>query len=755
MSDAPRHDAPLRSLVVAVSVLAVAGAAVFLAVGSLTVHVPLALWLLAGVAALSVALPLRFHHPSGDVQGYNLINAVILAMLFVASAPVIVGVTMGVCALAFGLFSGDGRKTAFNTAQHGLVAMAAAVAFHAVGPGEGVFSLASVTAVLAASLAAGIVTSVLIVELFHRFEGRPRLEVFGESRQILVIAFVGNSIFGLLLAFLAVEAPAAIVLGALLLIAQFIGYRGYAGLLEERQRVERLHEVTKTLVAIAATADRDRELLDQLVALLSAQSAELVLDIEDAMPALMSAGHRSSGVIGPDDASQIALQAMRERRGIINAGGGDLPAALAAPIIDGGRVLGAVAVHGRRGMEEWREADVTLLSSVANEIAMALRAVELLSEVEQERARAEAESAKLANIIGTASDGIVHIDRDGIIRTWNRAATTITGVDRDDAIGSRWYTVLRLRSPQGNDLLPEAAGIVGDALEGERHSDPVDLQALRRDGSWRWLQCTFAPVLREDGDPNGTVMMVRDVTAEHEVSQLKSDFMATVSHELRTPLTPLKGFLETIRRRRDELEPEAIEQIHTSMSAQVSRLERLVGDLLAVAELDAGGVEVAKHVFDVAAVASAVVEETDSDRVRIEETATRVRARGDTKAAHRVIAALVDNGMKHTESHVVVRVAREGRDSVVVEVVDDGPGIAPWDHDKVFERFGRLGDHLTRTQGPGLGLPIARALAEQMGGELTLESDVDEGACFRLRLPAPEPSSHLKVVREDTEERTG
>ena len=132
-------------------------------------------------------------------------------------------------------------------------------------------------------------------------------------------------------------------------------------------------------------------------------------------------------------------------------------------------------------------------------------------------------------------------------------------------------------------------------------------------------------------------------------------------------------------------------------------------------------------------------------RSRLEVEMPDVRVLGDAAALRRMLRGLVSNGLKHTDGDVRVRGRVEGR-QVVVEVEDDGPGIADQDRDAVFEPFRRLGNHLHRPQGPGLGLAIARSLADACGGSLTLAPRAaGRGACFVLRLPhdaIPEAGRH-------------
>jgi PAS domain S-box-containing protein len=399
--------------------------------------------------------------------------------------------------------------------------------------------------------------------------------------------------------------------------------------------------------------------------------------------------------------------------------------------------IGAIAVTGRRGLEPWDESDLHLLATVANEAAVVLKNVELFSQLERERARLEAESTKLGDIVNAASDGIALIGRDGEIQAWNDAMGEVTGVAPAEAVGHPWYVSLRLKDAADQELLPEGEHVISDALEGHRHSEAVAIQVLRRDGRWRWLRVTLAPVLREDAEPVGTVLVARDVTSEREIEELKSDFIATVSHELRTPLTPLKGFLTTLVHRGDQMGPDQLNPVFSAMQGQVDRLERLIADLLVIADLDRGAITLERAHIDVGDAIRHVVGLEGPDRVVV-ELAEPVAAVGDDDAVRRVLRALVSNAVKHTDGRVRVGVERRD-DAVLVHVDDDGPGVAPWDQERIFKRFGRLGDHLTRTQGPGLGLPIARALAQRMGGDVEVVSDVDRGSRFTVRLPVARP----------------
>ncbi len=186
------------------------------------------------------------------------------------------------------------------------------------------------------------------------------------------------------------------------------------------------------------------------------------------------------------------------------------------------------------------------------------------------------------------------------------------------------------------------------------------------------------------------------------------------------------------------------------MSAQLTRLETLISDLLAVAELDHGQFDLHPEPMALGELVTEAVEveaahEFSRGTVVVEPDVTAI---ADSVALVRIVRSLVSNAVKHTDGRVEVTI-RSVDDEVHVAVADEGPGIASWDHQKVFNRFERLGNHLRRTQGPGLGLTIARTLAQRMDGDVTVSSDIGAGSTFTLHLPRAKPRAvRLRAVSE-------
>jgi signal transduction histidine kinase len=242
-------------------------------------------------------------------------------------------------------------------------------------------------------------------------------------------------------------------------------------------------------------------------------------------------------------------------------------------------------------------------------------------------------------------------------------------------------------------------------------------------------------------DETGWVVLVRDVSAEHELEEAKSDFLSTISHELRTPLTTIKGSLQVIARQ--DVENLVREQMIEILRRGADRLERLVMNLLSVSQMEMGNVPVALEELGLFALVKRRARSllVDHSRVELKEPDEDTYVRADKDHMGQIIDNLLDNARKFggPEGKVTIEVSR--RDGFGhLSVTDEGPGIAALDQERVFERFVRLGDTLTReTQGAGVGLFITRRAVEAMGGRVWIESEPGHGATFHIDIPLAHP----------------
>jgi signal transduction histidine kinase len=250
----------------------------------------------------------------------------------------------------------------------------------------------------------------------------------------------------------------------------------------------------------------------------------------------------------------------------------------------------------------------------------------------------------------------------------------------------------------------------------------------------------------------GRLWTMRDVTRQRELDRLKDDFVATVSHELRTPLTSMMGFLQMIREgEAGDLTPEQ-DRFLSIVYRSSERLQRLVGDLLFVARLDASGIQLQTQRVRLDEVMQEAVESVSGtartrDLELVHEIQPVPEIDGDRERLAQLLGNLLSNAVKFTPGGGTITARTFSENGhVVAEIEDTGIGIPRAEQERLFQRFFRS---TTATEqaipGTGLGLVISKAIAESHGGIVHVSSRVGEGTCFRVELP---------IERTDSEEGT-
>jgi signal transduction histidine kinase len=288
-------------------------------------------------------------------------------------------------------------------------------------------------------------------------------------------------------------------------------------------------------------------------------------------------------------------------------------------------------------------------------------------------------------------------------------------------------------------------------LAGARGSPSAEAElrdelALGRAGADRAFLRYAAPVHDAGGIAIGRLVVLRDVTAERESERMKDEFFALVSHELRTPLTAILGHVELLLADAP-LDGEDRRSLDV-VARNASRLLRLVGDLLFVAQVQAGAPSIVVGDVDLAAIAREAV---DAARPAAEEAGVTltVRAepvpagRGDRDRLAQALDNLLSNAIKFTPAGggVEVRLRAQG-EHARLEVADTGIGIPAGEEGRLFERFFRASSATERAiPGIGLGLTIVEAIVKGHGGRIAVASSPNGGATFSVELPLRPPAA--------------
>lgn len=247
--------------------------------------------------------------------------------------------------------------------------------------------------------------------------------------------------------------------------------------------------------------------------------------------------------------------------------------------------------------------------------------------------------------------------------------------------------------------------------------------------------------------PNGSsgiVAIIRDMTNEHKLDQMKKDFIATVSHELRTPIALLQGYTESIV---DGVvsEPEEIRDSLSIVLDETQRLNRLVNELLNVARMDAEGLSIHKEVQPISQLLDRMqlkyrqqASELEIDIDLAPETHNQLWFY-DSDRMEQVLTNLVDNATRYTGPGDSIKITTGEDDNYdILYISDTGSGIAPEHVELVFDRFYKVDASRKRgKEGTGLGLFISRMIIEAQEGTINLTSELGKGTTFIIKLPKP------------------
>ena len=701
--------------------------------------------LLTALYAAAELVVVLFHHQGGRV-GLSTAEAVFLPMVVGLSfSQTVWGVTLGAAIVSFAHRRVGVEKGIFNVAQFGCAAAAAAAFWSVFGDPTQALSPANALFAVAAVLIFAIMTHIFVAAAIAFAEGKRFIDLLRDVASAAVSNLAGNVVLGLLLAASYAGSPWTAVLFPIPMGALFLGYRAFMRQEQERERVEKLHEASRALAGNPTFDAAVTQFLAAAAKMVSALEAQVVLPVRGELHLFVN---REGTVTyaGPVQKSAPVLRVLREMektRSFVTVAGLEggpnkhLAEALgtrdlvATPLIDSDEVIGCFVATDRVGADEFSESDARLLEALGNELVLTLDSYRLFAEVAEERERFQ-------QIFAGSKEGICLLDEEGVIRAWNPALARITGFAEEDILGERWSERVLVRDRNHRRI--EGLEIVSVPADEE-------LELVTRQGPPRWVAIMSGEVPTGD-DEKSWVLLVRDITAEHELEESKSDFLSTISHELRTPLTTIKGSLQVLSRPSANPNSEIGKQMIDIMKRGSDRLERLVMNLLAVSQMESGDVQVFPDEFDLEDLVRARIATILPDHPQVDvQVDEQVVVRADKERLAQAVEHLLDNARKFgPESGLITVEIAKDNGYARLSVRDEGPGIPKIDQERIFDRFVRLGHVLTReTQGPGVGLFIVKRSVEAMSGSVELDSDPNKGgSTFHVRIPLAHPMAAVE-----------
>ncbi|WP_415718458.1 ATP-binding protein [Maridesulfovibrio sp.] len=360
-------------------------------------------------------------------------------------------------------------------------------------------------------------------------------------------------------------------------------------------------------------------------------------------------------------------------------------------------------------------------------------------------------------IMDNLADGLLVVDITGKISVTNPALGELFGITEEE-----------IKGREINAYFPEEMNTLFQLVKGSNHeifSAEIHLKG-RRTG-----KAVATPIHKRNEEDTfngclGVVILVRDITYEKEVDNLKTDFISTVSHELRTPMTSILGFAKIIKKKLeksvfpscgnpDQKTQKSIRQVQDNIGIIISegqRLTDLINDVLDIAKMESGKIVWKKVPIEIADVIDSSIQTTrplwQSRKldmvVDVEDNIPTMY--GDRDRVMQVFVNLISNAVKFTSTGSITCTARAHADEIMVSVSDTGSGISPEDQKKIFERFKQAGDTLTgKPKGTGLGLPICKQIVEHHKGRIWVDSKLGEGSSFHFTMAIDTPDEVIPL----------
>ncbi len=389
---------------------------------------------------------------------------------------------------------------------------------------------------------------------------------------------------------------------------------------------------------------------------------------------------------------------------------------------------------------------VALTRAIERAVATTRQRADLLvsqkRELEVQLRISEAQRQHVEAILNALNDGVIVTDAFNELAVSNESAARLLKFDPRHALRKPVDQVI-------ND--PVLVKLIGDTREAgaaslRRHVE----HRMALDNGMGTFDVTLACIMNHQQsppEPSGVVTILRDITRDKEIAEMKSDFVSSVSHELRTPLSSIRAYIEML------LDGEASDEqtrteFYNVIQGETTRLSRLIDNILNISRIESGVVKVQREPIELAKVVSEAVEfmrpQARAKAIELRQTATPMYCQvlADRDMIYQAVINLVSNAVKYTPNDGRVVVSLDIADTsrvISVSVTDTGPGIPAEALPHLFEKFYRVSEHKKLAKGTGLGLNLVRQIVEVVhGGKVGVISTIDKGSTFTLSLPMAE-----------------
>lgn len=373
------------------------------------------------------------------------------------------------------------------------------------------------------------------------------------------------------------------------------------------------------------------------------------------------------------------------------------------------------------------------LIHIFNELSLKLKIYE-----EQNVGSILLERNKLEAILMSIVNGVVVCDENDTIVLTNSAAEKMLSVAQEVIQGVQ---IQNYSDSDGHYCFRDKIEEFKDKPLSEILKNPPEFTIIV---DKKIVKCVVSPMFMQNDDYVGYIIVMIDVTRETEVNNLKNQFISNVSHELRTPVTVLRTYIDTLYSMGDELDEETRKEFTETANREVTRLHRMVNDILDVSRLESPDVKIEKGIADIIPViqdtitSMQILANEKNVKIIFDKTLEQLNLPINITNIERVFNNLISNAIKYSPQNgkITVMLKIDAENYADISVTDEGPGIEEKYLSKLFDRFYRVENSVHTVKGTGLGLYLVKTTVEKHhGGKVYVSSKVNEGSTFGIKLP--------------------
>ncbi|MBI3590150.1 MAG: PAS domain S-box protein [Candidatus Melainabacteria bacterium] len=358
------------------------------------------------------------------------------------------------------------------------------------------------------------------------------------------------------------------------------------------------------------------------------------------------------------------------------------------------------------------------------------------------------ERNKFESVVMSIADGVIVLDREGIIQIVNPAAKRLLNRSGDELIGHNFIKVWNVRPSDQifgylNSIKSEAVTHISEYANFEFERENKNLRLI------------ITPLYDSNNDKLGAVLVIQDRTKEAEIESIKQEFISNVSHELRTPITSIKCYVDTLCSHSEKIDEPTKVEFLSIVNEETDRLSNLVNDVLELSRLESLSTKLHLTLQEIypaieyALKSIFVLAEKKSIKL-IKDIAEELPMLNiNQENLERILINLLSNAIKYTPGNGMIKLSvHKESNSMVFKVIDNGIGIEEEHLPLIFERFYRVENKVHTIKGTGLGLTIVKKSVEQHDGKISVRSRLGEGSIFEFILPIPSEAPNPVKIKD-------